>query len=157
MQLNVLKKTLLILMINIVHGKTTENLGESINVRPVNNENICHERKPVLTLNRPIYVAFTVLKLSKWLMYDFHYNFIKKKLMPNCYLLTQMVLLWNFVKKILKQWNWIISSFSQFNKKNSDKSSIWSWKTFSRNFIRHWKIDWWTSWLDYWINWFSIH
>ena len=92
MQLKVLKKTLLILMINSVHGKTTENLGESINVRPVNNENICHERKPVLTLNRPIYVAFTVLKLSKWLMYDFHYNFIKKKLMPNCYLLTQILL-----------------------------------------------------------------
>ena len=37
-----------------------------------------HEIKPVLTLNKPIYVGFTVLKLSKWLMYDFHYRFIKK-------------------------------------------------------------------------------
>ena len=38
-----------------------------------------HEIKPVLTLNKPIYVDFTVLELSKWLMYDFHYNFVRKK------------------------------------------------------------------------------
>ena len=29
-------------------------------------------------LNKPNYVGFTVLELSKWLMYDFHYSFIKK-------------------------------------------------------------------------------
>ena len=87
-------------MINNVYGKTMENLGKRINVRIVNNEedylkyasrptHITHkifgknyaailEIKPVLRLNKPIYVGSTVLKLRKWLMYDFHYNFIKK-------------------------------------------------------------------------------
>ena len=37
-----------------------------------------HEIKPVLMLNTPIYVGFTVLDLSKWKMYDFHYNFVRK-------------------------------------------------------------------------------
>ena len=36
------------------------------------------EIKPVLKLSKPIYVRFTVLELSKWLVYYFHYNFIKK-------------------------------------------------------------------------------
>ena len=85
-------------MINSVFGKTTGNLCKRI--RLVNSEKdflkytrrptyitreildknyaASHEIKPVLTLNKPIYVGFTVLELSKWLMYDFHYNFIKK-------------------------------------------------------------------------------
>ena len=38
-----------------------------------------HEIKSILILNKPTYIGFTVLDLSKWLMYDFHYNFIKKE------------------------------------------------------------------------------
>ena len=88
-------------MINSVYGKTMENLRKRISVKIVNNEKYyskhvskptfistkifdknyvaIHEIKPVLTLNRLIYVGFTVLELSKWLMHDFHYNFIEKK------------------------------------------------------------------------------
>ena len=87
-------------MFNSVFGKTMEKLQKTINVRLVNNKKVVlkytsrpshithknfgknyaaiHEIKPVLTLNKPIYVGFTVLELSKWLMYDFHYRFIKK-------------------------------------------------------------------------------
>ena len=36
--------------------------------------------KAVLVRNKPIYVGFTLLELSKYLMSGFRYNFIKKKL-----------------------------------------------------------------------------
>ena len=87
---NNLKKEFFKLMINSVYGK--------INVRLVNSEKdflkypsrptyiihkifgkdyvAIHKIKPVLILNKPIYIGFTVLDLSKWKMYDFHYNFI---------------------------------------------------------------------------------
>ena len=38
-----------------------------------------HEKKIGLTLEKPIYVGFTVLELSKWEMYNFHYNFMIRK------------------------------------------------------------------------------
>ena len=108
---NGLKKFFLKLILNSVCSKTMENLRKRINVRLVNNEKdflkytsrpthithkifdknyaAIHEIKPVLTLSKPIYVGFTVLELSKWLMYDFHY-----------YLLTQTVLFMKQNQKI---------------------------------------------------------
>ena len=105
-------------MINSVYGKKMEYLSKRINVRLVNNEKdflkytsrAAHitykifdknyaailEINPVLTLNKPIYVGFTILDLSKLLMYDFHYNSFKNTLTLNCYLLTQTVLLLKF-------------------------------------------------------------
>ena len=111
----ILKKDILKLMINSFYRKTMENLRKRVNVRLVNKAEeflkyiskptyithkmfvkdyaAIHEIKPVLILNKPIYVGYTVLDLSKWKIYDFHYKSIKKNLMLNCYLLKQTVLL----------------------------------------------------------------
>ena len=91
---NKLEKTFFKLIISSVYGKTMENLRRRISVTIVNNEKdflkhvskltyvsrkifsknyvAIHEIKPVLKLKKPIYVGFTVLESSQWLMYDFH-------------------------------------------------------------------------------------
>ena len=86
-------------MNNSVFGKTMENLRKRVSVKLVNNARdyvrhlskpsfvsqkifsknfvAIHEIKPVLTPNKPIYVGFSILDLSKLLIYEFHYKYIK--------------------------------------------------------------------------------
>ena len=86
---------------NSVFGKTMENLRKRVDVRLVTNkdqlvkwtskptyvsskifhENLVavHKLKEKLTLNRPAYIGMCILDLSKTLMYEFHYDYIKKK------------------------------------------------------------------------------
>ncbi|KAK3711743.1 hypothetical protein QZH41_018479, partial [Actinostola sp. cb2023] len=97
------------LMNNSVFGKTMENLRKRVSVKLLNtpkqlkkltanplfdyfrifDENLVgvNMKKPSLYLNRPIYVGFCILDLSKTLMYDFHYNVIKQKYGNNATLL----------------------------------------------------------------------
>ena len=98
---NSFEKDFFKLMNNSVFGKTMENIRKRVDVRLVTskeklsklaskptyvsskifNENLVavHKIKETLTLNRPAYVGMCILDLSKTLMYDFHYNYIKQK------------------------------------------------------------------------------
>ena len=89
------------LMNNSVFGKTMENIRKRVDVRLVTskekllklaskptyvsskifNENLVavHKIKETLTMNRPAYVGACILDMSKTLIYDFHYNYIKHK------------------------------------------------------------------------------
>ena len=97
------------LMNNSVFGKTIENLRKRVNVTLINkpekllkhcakptyvsskifNKNLVavHKIKESLTLNCPANVGICILDISKTLMYDFHYNYIKKKYGKNAKLL----------------------------------------------------------------------
>ena len=98
---NSFEKDFFKLMNNSVFGKTMENLRKRVDVKLVKDEKnlikltskptfvtskifneklvAVHKIKETLTLNRPAYVGMCILDLSKSLMYDFHYNYIKQK------------------------------------------------------------------------------
>ena len=98
---NEFEKAFFKLIINSVYGTTMENVRKRVNVKLINNENdylkvvsrpsfvsqkildknlmAAHKIKPVLLLNKPIYVGFSILELSKMIMYDWHYNHFVKK------------------------------------------------------------------------------
>ena len=44
-----------------------------------NNLAAIHKKEISLTSNKPVYVEFTVLEISKWEMYIFHYDFMIRK------------------------------------------------------------------------------
>ena len=90
------------LMNNSVFGKTMENIRNRVNVKLVNteerlkklvakpnlksppkifSENLVsvHLKKTSLTMDKPVYLGMCILDLSKTIMYDFHYNYIKPK------------------------------------------------------------------------------
>ena len=89
------------LMNNSVFGKTMENIRNRVNVKLVDageqfkklaakpnyngrkifNENLVsvHMKKTSLTMNKPVYLGMSILDLSKIIMFDFHYKYIKPK------------------------------------------------------------------------------
>ena len=97
------------LMNNSVFGKTMENIRNRVNVqlvtskekfkklvakpnfrsRKIFNENLVsvHMKKTSLTMNKPVYLGMCILDLSKIIMFDFHYNYIKPKYGNNAKLL----------------------------------------------------------------------
>ena len=98
---NEFEKDFFKLMNNSVFGKTMENIRNRVDIRLVNNKkqaeklsakpnfyhcNIfsedlvaIHMKKTKLVFNKPVYLGMCILDLSKTLMYDFHYNYIKQK------------------------------------------------------------------------------
>ena len=85
------------LIINCMYGKSIENIRKRISLKLINSSKdylrcvskpnfisqkifdknfiAVHQIKYVSTLNKPIYVGFSILELSKLLMYKFHYDY----------------------------------------------------------------------------------
>ena len=98
---NASEKDFFKLMNNSVFGKTIENIRKRHNVILVDNKDLayklsskpnferstifdenliaCHMKKTEVYFNKPIYVGQAILDLSKTLMFDFHYNYIRDK------------------------------------------------------------------------------
>ena len=98
---NAFEKDFFKLMNNSVFGKTMENIRKRSNIyletdpdhllrqvakptyvsHKIFHDNLValHMKKNILKLDKPSYVGMCILDLSKVLMYDFHYNFIKAK------------------------------------------------------------------------------
>ena len=77
-------------MNNAVYDKTMAKLRNRIDVKPIRNNFWSHKifhnhlvailkSKVILTVNKPAYIRMCILELSKVLMYEFHYDYIKKR------------------------------------------------------------------------------
>ena len=102
------------MMMNIVYGKMLENLMKRIDIKLINGNDVDQARKQFHKLvnkpnfkdvnifdniasiemgkteveyNRPILIGFTILELSKYIMYNFHYNTMKEHFKDNINLL----------------------------------------------------------------------
>ena len=106
---NEFEKDFFKLMNNSVFGKTMENIRNRVDIKLVNDKNkaerlaakpnfkhcnifsedltAIHMKKTFLTFNKPVYLGMCILDLSKTLMFDFHYNYMKKKYGDNAKLL----------------------------------------------------------------------
>ena len=98
---NEFEKDLYKLMNNSVYGKTMENVRYRVDIKLIDNvkeanklfskpnfdKNVIFSKNLVAThlfktrivLNKPIYLGMSILDLSKTVMYEFHYNYIKNK------------------------------------------------------------------------------
>ena len=88
-------------MNNSVFGKILENIRNRVNIRLISTDKVAqklaakpnydccmifdesliavHMKKTKLYFNKPVYLGMSILDLSKSLMHDFHYNYIKTK------------------------------------------------------------------------------